>query len=184
MSTKQNTPLVTVEFITELSPTDRNDLCDATDAAIALDGGFGWVDTPSRHILERYWNGVLAVPQRHLCVARLDGTIAGTAQLVENPPNNQAQALNGELTTFFVAPWARGKGLGQMLLYAVEKLAVEKKLCVLSLNVRESQFGAINLFKKNNYTHFGIHPLYAYVRGEVMPGHYFCKQLQDWPSSD
>jgi ribosomal protein S18 acetylase RimI-like enzyme len=184
MMTKENiSPPLTVELITSLTPQDRNDLCDATDAAIELDGGFGWVDIPSRHILERYWNGVLAVPQRHLFVARLDGTIAGTAQLVENQPNNQAQALNGELTTFFVAPWARGKGLGQKLIDAVEKAAIEKNLCVLSLNVRESQFGAINLFKKNNYTHFGTHPLYAYVRGEVMPGHYFCKQLQDWPSS-
>ena len=175
-------PLVTAELISTLSRKDREDLCDATDAAIELDGGFGWVEKPARDILERYWNGVLAVPQRHLFVGRVDGTIAGTAQLVENTWNNQAQRLHGELTTFFVAPWARGKGVGQLLINAVEDAARKKDLCVISLNVRETQFGAIQLFQKNDYIHFGTHPLYTYVRGDVVPGHYFCKQIQSWPS--
>lgn len=175
-------PKITAELITELSPRDRDDLCDATESAIELDGGFGWVDRPSRYILERYWQGVLAVPQRHLFVGRIDGTIAGTAQLIENPPNNQAQALNAELTTFFVAPWARGQGLGQMLIDTLEASARAKNLCVVSLNVRETQSGAIQLFKKNNYQHFGTHPFYAYVHGKTVPGHYFTKQLQGWPT--
>ena len=38
-------------------------------------GGFGWVKLPSREILERFWNGVLAMPQRMLFVARLDGEL-------------------------------------------------------------------------------------------------------------
>ncbi len=177
-----NTNTVIVEEITTLSRNDRHDLCDATDAAIDLDGGFGWVTKPARNILERYWDGVLAVPQRHLFVGRYDGMIAGTAQLVEATWNNQAQSLIGELTTFFVAPWARGKGLGQMLLTKLEDTARARGLCVISLNVRETQFGAIELFKKNGYTHFGTHPLYAHVRGDVVPGHYFCKQIQDWPA--
>lgn len=179
-----DTPAITAELITVLSNRDRNDLCDATDAAIDLDGGFGWVDKPSRYILERYWQGVLAVPQRHLFVGRVGDTIAGTAQLVEATPNNQAQSLMADLTTFFVAPWARGKGLGQLLLNTVEQVARERGVCALSLNVRESQYGAIALFKKNNYIHFGTHPLYAYVKGDVIPGHYFCKQLQDWPQAN
>ena len=173
-----------IERIKTLSPRDREDLCDATDSAIELDGGFGWVDKPPRDSLVRYWNGVLAMPQRHLFVARVDGSIVGTAQLVEVPQNNQAQRLIGDLTTFFVAPWARGRGLGQKLLEAIEETARETGLRVLSLNVRETQFGAIALFKKNDYIHFGTHPLYAFVHGAVVPGHYFCKQLQDWPTAE
>lgn len=176
-------PPVTAARILKLSRKDREDLCDATDSAIDLDGGFGWIEKPPRDVLERYWNGVLAVPQRHLFVGRVDNTIAGTAQLVETPANNQAQRLNAELTTFFVAPWARGKGLGQLLLDTLERHARERSLCVVSLNVRETQAGAIELFKKNGYAHFGTHPLYAHVRGAVVAGHYFCKQLQDFPSS-
>jgi ribosomal protein S18 acetylase RimI-like enzyme len=181
--TDLNKPTVTAELITELSRRDRDDLCDATDAAIEFDGGFGWIEKPSRYILERYWQGVLAVPQRHLFVGRVDGTIAGTAQIVRNAPNNQAQSLTVDLTTFFVAPWARGQGLGQLLLSTAEAAAKEKDLCAISLNVRETQFGAIELFKKNNYHHFGTNPYYAFVRGKPIPGHYFCKQINDWPAA-
>lgn len=179
--TQTSTPGISAELITKLSNRDRQDLCDATDAAIDVDGGFGWVEKPPRDTLERYWSGVVAMPQRHLFVARVDGTIAGTAQLVEATQNNQAQSLIADLTTFFVAPWARSKGLGQLLLDSVEEAARKRDLRVISLNVRETQFGAIALFKKNNYIHFGTHPLYAYVKGDVVPGQYFCKQIQDWP---
>lgn len=177
-------PTIVAERIETLSQRDRHDLCDATDAAIDKDGGFGWVEKPSRLILERYWQGVLAVPQRHLFVGRVDGTIAGTAQLIEASANNQAQSMIGELTTFFVAPWARQQGLGQALLDAVEREARERNICAINLNVRETQYGAISLFKKNGYTHFGTNPLYAYVRGVAVPGYYFCKQIQDWPTPD
>jgi hypothetical protein len=55
----------------DLSITDMNDLCDATDEAIKAGGGFGWVKLPARDILERYWNGAIVMPQRDVFVARL-----------------------------------------------------------------------------------------------------------------
>src|SRR3954464_521241 len=97
-----------VERIEKLNHADMTDLCDATISAIEKDGGFGWVTVPDREVLQRYWQGVLAVPLRDLFVARLDGAIAGTVQLVRYPVNNQAQSFSAQLTTFFVAPWARG----------------------------------------------------------------------------
>ena len=44
-------------------------------------GGFGWLKPPPRQVLENYWKGVLLVPERRLVVGRLDGIIAGSAQL-------------------------------------------------------------------------------------------------------
>ncbi len=59
-----------VELLETLTTADLNDLCDATDAAIEAGGGFGWLELPAREILERYWNGVVAMPARLLFVAR------------------------------------------------------------------------------------------------------------------
>lgn len=168
---------ITVERLDKLTAADVQDLYDATVAAIEKDGGFGWVEVPDRDVLKRYWNGVTAVPQRDLFVARLDNAIAGTAQLVRQPPNNQVQSFSAELTTFFVAPWARGYGLGTLLLEAVEKRAVDLELNVIDLSVRETQYGAIKLFKKKGYTQWGINPLYALLGDKVIPGYHFHKVL-------
>ena len=41
--------------------------------------------------LIKYWRGTLLVPHRQLIVGRLNKVIAGTLQLVFQPPNNEAQ---------------------------------------------------------------------------------------------
>lgn len=172
-----------VERIDKLNHTDLQDLCDATVAAIELDGGFGWTSVPPSDVMKRYWQGVVTVPQRDLFVARLDGAIAGTAQLVRVPPNNQAQGFSAQLMTFFIAPWARGCGLGQMMVEAIENCAKENNVYMINLDVRETQFGAIKLFKKMGYTQWGMHPHYALVNETVIPGYFFYKIVKDLPSS-
>jgi hypothetical protein len=108
-------PQTAVEQLTGFNAGDLHDLCDAAEAAVLDGGGFGWLKPPPRHVMETYWKGVLLVPERELHVARVDGTIAGSAQLQRPPKNNEAQALTGQLTTFFLAPWARGHGLAERL---------------------------------------------------------------------
>ena len=114
---------VSVERLTEFAGPDLHDLCDAADAAILDGGGFGWLTPPQRHVMEAYWKGVMVVPERELFVARLDRTIAGSAQLVRPPRNNEAQNYVGHLTLSFTAPWARGHGLARMLALAIEEAA-------------------------------------------------------------
>lgn len=170
-------PAASVEQLTILSGSDLNDLCDATDAAIQAGGGFGWVKLPARDILERYWKGVLTMPQRLLFVARLDSVICGTAQLVLPPKNNEAQSFAVQLTTNFIAPWARGYGLAQMLLAKVEESAKGKGFSIINLDVRETQGAAIKLYESKGYVHVGTHPCYARVDGEVVAGRYYYKTL-------
>lgn len=170
-------PTLEIEQVSELSPADLDSLCDATDAAITDGGGFGWVKLPSREILERYWNGVLAMPQRMLFVARLDGMIGGTAQLILPPRNNEAQSFAVHMTTVFVAPWARGHGLARMMVLAMERAAKDSGFDVINLDVRETQDHAIKLYESMGYTHFGTHPLYAEVDGKIIPGRYYFKSL-------
>ena len=132
---------------------------------------------PPRHVMETYWKGVLLVPERELHVARVDGTIAGSAQLQRPPKNNEAQALTGQLTTFFLAPWARGHGLAQRLVESVETAARAAGLRVLNLDVRATQSAAMQVYKRRGYQRWGTHPHYAWVDGRWITGYFYFKDL-------
>ncbi len=166
-----------VGCIEEISDTDLADLCDATEAAIIDGGGFGWLTPPSRQVLERYWKGALLVPERSLFVARLNGTIVGSAQLVRPPRNNEAQAFAAAITTNFIAPFAHGHGLARDLTIAVERVAREGGFSHLTLDVRETQAAAIRLYRSLGYERWGTNPNYAIVDHEMIAGRYYAKQL-------
>jgi ribosomal protein S18 acetylase RimI-like enzyme len=170
-------PTTSVEELTEFHGTDLNDLCDAASAAISEGGGFGWVRRPPRHIMEAYWKGLLLVPDRKLFVARIDGTIAGSAILVRPPRNNEAQSHAAQLTGTFIAPWARGHGLSVMLIELVEETARGLGVEVLNLDVRETQARAIQVFESLGFRRFGSHPAYARVDGKLIAGYFYWKPL-------
>lgn len=172
------TPQPSVGCLTDFGGGDLHDLCDAAEAAIRDGGGFGWLKPPPRHVMETYWKGVLLVPERALFVARLDGTIAGSAQLHRMPRNNEAQARAGQLSTFFLAPWSRGHGLARMLVEAVESAALEHGLGVLNLDVRDTQQRAIRVYEQLGYRRWGTHPRYAFVDGTWVTGHFYTKDLK------
>ncbi len=171
-------PVVTVERLEALESADLADLCDATETAILDGGGFGWLAPPPREVLERYWQGVLLVPERELFVGRLDGTIAGSAQLVRAARNNEAQAHSAQITTNFVAPWARGHGMARELTLAVEAAARAEGFHMLSLDVLATQKAAIQLYESLGYRRWGENPDYAMVKGEIIAGHYYSKRLR------
>jgi ribosomal protein S18 acetylase RimI-like enzyme len=168
-----------VERVTELADDDLEQLCEAADAAIIDGGGFGWIRPPGRLALESYFRGVLLVPERQLYVARLDGVIVGSAQLVRPPRNNEAQAFSATLMHAFVAPYARGHGLARMMTRRVEEGARALGYQVLNLDVRETQAAAIRLYEGLGYHRWGEHPCYARVGGQTVRGIYFMKMLQE-----
>ena len=161
--TQETEPQVLVERIAEFAGDDLHDLCESADAAIIDGGGFGWVNPPGRRSLETYFRGVLLVPERELFVARLNGTIVGSA----------AQLMHA-----YVAPYARGHGLARELTIGVEERARELGYHVLNLDVRETQAAAIRLYESLGYTSWGVHPEYALVRGQVIRGFYYYKRLR------
>jgi ribosomal protein S18 acetylase RimI-like enzyme len=170
-----------VDRITELPDDDMAALCESADAAILEGGGFGWVKSPGRLSLERYFRGVLLVPERELFAARLDGVIVGSAQLVRPPRNNEAQAFAATLMHAFIAPYARGHGLARLLTLRVEDGARALGYQVLNLDVRETQEAAIRLYERLGYVRWGEHPAYARVGGRTIRGFYFHKLLQTGP---
>ena len=153
-------------------------LCEAADAAIIDGGGFGWIHPPGRQALERYFKGVLLVPERELYVARLDGVVVGSAQLVRPTRNNETQAFAAHLMHSFVAPYARHFGLARMLTLRVEEGARALGYHVLNLDVRETQTAAIALYERLGYIRWGVQPLYARVGGKTIRGFHYHKVLQ------
>lgn len=169
--------LIQIEMVETLSPADLNDLCDATDAAVESDGGFGWITPPAREVMERYWKGVVVVPERHLILALRDEVVCGAVQLIEPSRHNEAQSFCANILACFTAPWARGQGAGRKLMETAEQLAIEMGYKVVQVDVRETQQHAIALFEKLGYTRWGVNPSYAFVDGRMIRGFYYTKTL-------
>jgi len=169
---------LSVEIAVELDDQEIADLCEATNAAIIEGGGFGWVQSQDRALLARHFRGVMLVPDRALFVARLDGNVVGSAQLVRPPRNNEAQAFAAQLTHAYIAPYARGFGLARQLVERVEEYAAAAGMRVLNLDVRATQASAIALFEGLGYSRWGSHPAYARVDGRTVEGHFYFKLLE------
>ncbi len=167
-----------IRLAESLDTRELDELCDATSAAIADGGGFGWLTPPPRQAMESYYSGVLLVPGRTLFLGLLDGVIAGSAQLARPTRNNEAQAAACTLMSAFVAPWARGHGLARRLTEAVEKQARAEGFGMINLDVRETQVAAIHVYETMEYVHWGTHPLYARLPdGTFVPGRFYYKVL-------
>lgn len=167
-----------VERMTEFRHADLTELVQATEDAVRDGIGFNWILPPGKDILETYWKGVLVVPERVLFVGRLDGTLAGSAQLVKPGPSKETSSFCASLEAHFVAPWARGHGLAKALLEAVEREARAQGFSVLRLSVRETQEAAIQLYEESNYTCWGVLPYYEYVGAQMIPGKFYYKNLE------
>ena len=176
---KDITPSAVVEKIAALTDDELDELCDATEKAILDGNGFGWLQPPPRRVLESYWRGVLLMPQRDLFVAKLDGAIVGSTQLLRPPPNNEAQAHSAQLTSFFIAPWARGHGLARGLLKAAEEAAIATGFRQIDLDIRATQIAAIQLVEQAGYRRWGIKPRYAFVDGRYVDGMFYTKVLAE-----
>lgn len=183
LARKPITPTITIEYVEYLNQMDINDLCDATEAAINDGAGFGWAKVPPRHVMERYWQGVLVVPERTLIAVRLDGAICGALQFVEPRRHNEVQSFAANLATVFIAPFARGFGGAQALLEQTEKLATEKGYALINVDVSETQEAAIALYKKQGYSAWGYNPSYARINGRIVGGFYYSKKLPAAPDS-
>ncbi|MBM3597138.1 MAG: GNAT family N-acetyltransferase [Alphaproteobacteria bacterium] len=174
---------VAIHRATALSERELNELCDAAEAAIRDGGGFGWLKPPRRDVQEKYWRGVMLVPERELYIARLDDMVCGSAQLLRPARNNEAQSFACQMVHAFVAPWARGHGLARGLVLAVERAARKAGFKMLTLDVRVTQSAAIHLYETLGFTCWGTNPRYALVDGEFVAGRYYQKLLDPEPAT-
>ena len=122
--------------------------------------------------------GVLLVPERELFVARLDGTVVGSAHLVRPPRNNEAQAFAAHLMHSYIAPYARGHGLATMLTVGVEERARDLGYHLLILTCGRHRKQRSDFIEFADYIRWGVHPEYASVRGKLRRGVHYYKGLR------
>ena len=174
--TKENITIA-VENLTKISKIDEADLCSVTEQAIRAGGGFGWLTIPPIDTLKNYWNGLVLINTNILIVGRLNGNIAGALQISFNPANNEAQKNISKIQSHFVAPWARGYGLAKSMIDLAIKISKENNKSSIQLDIRDTQFAAIQLFESKGFSKWGENPSYAFINGNRIKGYYYYKDL-------
>ncbi len=106
---------------------------------------------------EERWRARLSIPGAHDLVALLDGLPVGMASGV---PGEGAE--NVELISMWVNPTARGKGVGDYLIQAVERWGAERGATTLRLSVMPDNRKATALYERHGFTDTG-HP------GDLLP---------------
>lgn len=152
---------LTIELLPAV-PTDA----DATDLARVLaacvEGGasVSFILPFSESDARAWWQAKVfpAYGARLVLVARLDGRIAGSVQLILDTPPNQPH--RADVAKLLVHPEARRHGIARKLMHALEALAREHGRTLLTLDT-VSGSPAETLYRSLGYELAGIIPGYA-----------------------
>jgi len=130
-----------------------------------------------------FWTSVaqgVARGERILLVARLEGRIVGTVQLVTAQPENQPH--RADVAKMLVCRSARRRGIGQRLLQAVDEAARAEGKTVLVLDTVTGG-DAERLYARCGWLRVGVVPNYALMPdGALCATTYFHKQLGGAPA--
>lgn len=174
-------PKIEAMLVKSLNEMELEDLCDTTVETMRDTSGFNIgtqaIDPIEKAKLMSYWEGVLLVPERRLIIGRLDGTIAGSVQIIIPSPNNHTSQFACSIDNHFVAPWARGYGLSNLLLEHAEIEAKKLGISVVKLSVRETRPAAIAVFEKRDYIKWGVLPKYELDQGKIVAGYFYYKEI-------
>lgn len=99
---------------------------------------------------EERWRARLSIPGAHDLVVLLDGGPVGMASGVPDE-----EAATAELISMWVSPTARGKGVGDYLIQAVERWAVDRGATTLWLSVMPDNHKATALYERHGFTDTG-----------------------------
>ena len=162
--------------VRELSPEDWElwrslRLAALTEAPSAF--GSRLADWQGEGDREDRWRDRLSIPGSYNTVATLDGEPVGMASGV---PGETTDVV--ELISMWVAPSARGHGVGDVLMQRIEQWASRSAARVLRLNIAADNPGADRLYQRNGFAYTG-------EDGPPMPDgarqHVMAKSLQLLP---
>ncbi|MFD8542437.1 GNAT family N-acetyltransferase [Streptomyces sp. NPDC059649] len=118
---------------------------------------------------EERWRGRLSIPGSHHLAAVLEGKPVGMISGVPGPSSGVVK-----LISMWVSTDARGRGVGDHLLRAVEQWARQTRAASLELAVMPGNEHAIALYQRHGFQDVG-------PRGEVLPDgrreHLMVKEL-------
>jgi GNAT superfamily N-acetyltransferase len=164
--------------VRELSPDDWQlwrslRLAALTEAPSAF--GSRLADWQGEGDREVRWRERLSIANSYNVVAMLDDDPVGMASGV---PGETAATV--ELISMWVAPSARGHGVGDVLMQRIEQWASRNAAQVLRLNIAADNAGADRLYRRNGFAYTGEDgpPMPDGARQRVM-----AKDLQPLPDS-
>jgi acetyltransferase len=137
----------------------------------------GALDSMSRGVLERSYRDVVAgldEGERLLLVGEEEGEVVGMAQVVFSGATNADH--RAEVQRVGVAVEARGRGIGQQLMSAVEEAAREHGVTLLWLTTHANT-EACAFYEATGYTRMGTMPNYSRrPDGTLWPGAFYFKE--------
>lgn len=148
-------------------------LCECVEGGASV----SFMSPLPREKAQRFWQQVCASAargERVVLVAQQGSDILGTVQLVLDQPDNQPH--RADVSKLLVSPRARGAGIGQRLMQAVEAAAREHQRTLLVLDTASEE--AKRLYARMQWQRVGEIPGYALLpNGEPCATVYFYKQL-------
>lgn len=127
---------------------------------------------------EDYWRGIaggVARGERTLIVAEDAHGVAGTVQLVTDMPDNQPH--RADVAKLLVRRAARGRGIGRLLMEAVEDAARAQGRRVLVLDTASDS--AERLYRRLGWQRVGVVPDYALLpQGGLCATTFYYKHLE------
>ncbi|MBV9231738.1 MAG: GNAT family N-acetyltransferase [Chloroflexi bacterium] len=137
------------------------DLVVLLQDAVESGASIGFLPPLSEEEAREYWTSVLediAQKKRVLLIARHSTQVVGAVQLeLATKANAQHRA---EVQKLFVLQQERRRGIGRLLMQAIEPLARERGRSLLVLDTRLGDL-AERLYRKLGYVEVGIIPSYA-----------------------
>jgi acetyltransferase len=129
--------------------------------AVASGASIGFLPPLSQEEAQEYWTAILediAQKKRVLLIARHSAQVVGAVQLeLATKPNARHRA---EVQKLFVLQHERKRGIGRLLMEAIEPIARELGRTLLVLDTRLGDH-AEHLYRTLRYVEVGIIPSYA-----------------------
>jgi len=172
-------PVVTPVPAAELADTAPA-LVDLFVANVNAGASLGYVAPLARGDALRYWlslRGDLHSGARLLLVARVDGRIVGSGQLLM--PQWPAALHRAELQKLFVTPDLKGRGIGRRLVAELHAAARRQQRSLLILNTRSGE-PPVAFYKKLGYREAGVIP--GYIRTGTDVRHASMMLYQELPA--
>lgn len=138
-----------------------SELVTLVQDAVTSGASVGFLPPLSEEVAREYWISVLediAQQKRVLLIARHHAQVVGAVQLELATKSNARH--RAEVQKLFVLQQERRRGIGQLLMEAIEPIARERGRSLLVLDTRLGDH-AERLYRKLRYVEVGIIPSYA-----------------------
>lgn len=149
--------IVIITRVTSLDERQVDDLADLLVAVVAQGASVGYLPPLEREAATAYWRHVCA-PGIVLLLAEIDGAVVGSVQLeLASKANARHRA---EVNKLLVAPHVQRRGIGRLLMTAIEAEARVHDRTLLHLDTREGDTSN-DFYRSLGWTEAGTIPMWA-----------------------